>query len=81
MSCCGSKRQTFLPQSSPVSTPTAEISVAWINFRYTGQRSMMVTGGITGQRYRFPNPGEVVPVDGRDAPGMGAVPWIERVRE
>lgn len=79
MSCCGSKRQTFLPHYPTITTSGGETPVVFVKFRYTGQRSMAVTGGMTGQRYRFPNPGDEVMIDGRDASGMAAVPNVERV--
>lgn len=40
---------------------------------------MVVTGGMTGARYRFPAPGAEAMVDHRDAPGMVAVPNMARV--
>jgi len=81
MSCCGSKRQTFLPTYHNVTTSGGDTPVVFVKFRYTGQRSMAVTGGITGQRYRFAQSGDEVMVDKRDTPGMAAVPHVERVFE
>ena len=53
--------------------------IVYVKFRYIGKSSMSVTGGMTGHKYRFPYPGDEVLVDGRDAPGMAAVPNVERV--
>ena len=80
MSCCGSKRQSFLPETSDNSAASAvSEAIVYVKFRYTGQRSMVVTGGMTGARYRFPAPGAEAMVDHRDAPGMVAVPNMARV--
>lgn len=82
MSCCGSKRQTFLPPPTSYSTVVSqETPVVFVKFRYNGQRSMLVTGGATSLRYRFAHPGDEVMVDQRDVPGMAAVPHVERVIE
>ena len=72
MSCCGSKRQTFLPPPNNFSTGHTEMPIVYVKFRYIGKSSMSVTGGMTGHKYRFPYPGDEVLVDGRDAPGMAA---------
>ena len=56
-----------------------EMPVVFVKYRYTGQRSMLVTGGVTSLRYRFANGGDEVMVDQRDVPGMAAVPNVERV--
>jgi hypothetical protein len=75
MSCnCNSKRQN-LQTSSSSSAPAQSSS----KFRYIGASSMTVTGGVTRQVYRFPNPGAEVLIDGRDVPGMFAIPNVERV--
>ena len=79
MSCCGSKRRDFLPPSNHFSTPVQAADVVFVTFRYTGQQGIAVTGGVTGRKYRFLNPGDEVQVDGRDAPGMSAVPNTVRV--
>ena len=80
MSCCGSKRRDFLPPSSdPFSSVAQAAEVVFVTFRYTGQRGIAVTGGATGRKYRFLNPGDEVQVDARDAPGMSAVPNTVRV--
>ena len=76
MSCCGSKRQAFLPPQNNFSADHQERPIVYVKFRYTGKSSMSVTGGMTGHRYRFLHPGDEVMVDARDAPGMGAVPNV-----
>jgi hypothetical protein len=40
----------------------------------------MAIGSITRRVYRFDQPGVVVPVDGRDAPGMRGVPKLRVAR-
>ncbi len=78
MSCCGSKRQTFLPPSHRFSPNIAETEIVFVKFRYTGQRGIAVTGGVTGNTYRFFHSGDEVMVDGRDVSGMAAVPNVKR---
>jgi len=84
MSCCGSKRQSY-GQVPEYFTPKKEEAlpvgpvVDFVKYKYVGLRAMTVTGGITGTVYRFPQPGSEVLVDKRDAPGMAAVPNVERV--
>jgi len=79
MSCCGSKRRSWTNSSTPLpadnSAPSAPV---FLRFRYTGTRSLAVTGGITGQIYRFLQNGAEVLIDRRDVAGMYAVPNVER---
>lgn len=49
-----------------------------IHFEYTGKTGLTVIGNITGTRYRFNNPGAVIPIDARDAPGMTGIPVLAR---
>lgn len=78
MNCCGSKRQAFLPTSDRMPQNIPEKDLVFVKFRYTGQRGIAVTGGVTGNKYRFYHSGDEVLVDGRDAAGMGAVPDVVR---
>lgn len=41
---------------------------------------MIVVGPVTRQRYHFQTHGAILLVDGRDAPGMVAVPKLIRLR-
>ncbi len=85
MSCCGSKRQSYgqVPEQytpkKDAYSPVASTAV-FVKYKYTGLRAMTVTGGITGTVYRFAQPGSEVMVDKRDAPGMAAVPNVEKIR-
>lgn len=83
MNCCGSKRKSFGQTPENHSTETGKMpsvpSAVFVKFKYVGLRAMTVTGGITGAVYRFAQAGAELMVDKRDAPGMGAVPNIERV--
>ena len=58
----------------------ADFAVAAVRFEYTGTTGLTVRGPITGRNYRFNAAGEQVPVDGRDAPSMMAVPKLRRAR-
>ncbi len=79
MNCCGSKRQTRPIQASiGWESPARPAVPEYILFRYTGTRSMKVTGGISGQMYQFAHPGAEVLIDYRDVPGMQAVPFVEK---
>jgi hypothetical protein len=64
-------------QPSPV---RADFAGAAVRFEYTGATGLTVRGPITGRNYRFKAPGEHVAVDGRDAPGMMAVPRLRPAR-
>lgn len=78
MNCCGSKRKAWNIPASTDLPSAAPALPAYVRFRYVGKLSMTVTGGLTGQVYRFTGPGAEVLVDYRDAPGMLAVPNVER---
>ena len=79
MNCCGSKRQAWPLQATfGWQSPAGQTAPEAILFRYTGTRSMKVTGGISGQVYQFAQPGAEVLVDYRDVPGMQAVPFVEK---
>jgi hypothetical protein len=48
-------------------------------FEYVGGTGLTVTGGVSGQRYRFDAPGARVVVDPRDRPSMALVPVLRQV--
>ena len=50
-----------------------------INFMYTGQSALTVTGSVTGKRYRFSGPEDKQLVDYRDASSMMNVPVLKRI--
>lgn len=80
MSCCNQKRAALRsPEAYPSSTgaqlPDAPAEVL---FAYTGARTLTVAGAVTGRLYQFNGPGALRAVDRRDAPGMMAVPMLEK---
>ena len=80
MNCCGSKRKSWQTQAAfSGESPAPPTTPEPILFRYTGMRSLKVTGGISGRTYQFLSPGAEVLIDYRDVPGMAAVPFVEKV--
>jgi hypothetical protein len=88
MPCCGEKRRAF-HQSTPLppahtppsaNSPRRSFTEVLVPFEYGGKTGMTAIGPITGRRYRFNQPGAVVPVDSRDAPSLLAVPHLRRAR-
>lgn len=88
MTCCGNRRAALAQrgQAKPLrpsdetwgQTPkrTAADSVY---FQYTGKIALSVRGMFSQRVYRFGAPMAVLEVDGRDAPGLAAVPLLKRV--
>ena len=82
---CGSKREYLTKQYS---TTTGIISSAEehadnnrranIRFEYIGNTALTVTGSITGRRYRFNRPGEILQVDSSDVSGLMLVPVLRK---
>jgi hypothetical protein len=91
MGCCG-KGRVVLQISRSGAQPAERTPVAptparqalhpqnTLLFQYIGKSGMTVLGPITGRRYRFGQPGVIVSVDPRDAPAMGGVPHLQRIR-
>jgi len=85
---CGKKRTEHQQQAKPImtqsvtTTPTYNVNQTQNSqntvFEYTGKTALTVIGNITGRRYRFNNPGDLQPVDYRDASGMMAVPVLRK---
>lgn len=88
---CGNKRTSLnQPKAATelASAPTSIVAPVAINrgtapqptivFEYTGKTALTVIGTITGKRYRFNNPGDLQPIDVRDASGMKAVPVLRK---
>jgi hypothetical protein len=50
----------------------------YVTFEYTGQTGLTVVGPYSRRRYRFPQAGAQLEVDGRDAPSLSAVPGLRR---
>lgn len=85
MSCCGSRRKQQFPvppqlntannnlNSVPSGTTGGTLQQTVRFFVYDGQSALVVTGRITGRRYRFPHPGARIGVDIRDVPGLRGI--------
>ena len=87
MPCCGSSRASMRPET--VASPSAGGSHSggshyWtsreVEFEYSGQGRLTVTGPLTGQVYHFAVGGARVRVHGSDAPSLVAVPGLKPVR-
>lgn len=78
MPCCNQKR-TALRRPETTASPNEPAPPAEIFFRYTGLNRIVVYGAVTRIAYRFDSPGASRAIDRRDAPGMMAVPMLERV--
>jgi hypothetical protein len=82
--CCGNRRANAVATlahgigQQPRGVPQARPERPQVRFEYTGQTSLAVIGNITGATYRFPAPGAIVPVDGRDAAAVSGVPNVRR---
>ncbi|HEY6081938.1 MAG TPA: hypothetical protein VIU45_00690 [Chitinophagaceae bacterium] len=50
-----------------------------ISFQYTGNTGLTVKGTVTGRSYRYNKPGETVPIDYRDVPGMMKIPMLKKM--
>ena len=82
---CGNKRAGLqLNQTADVaiqqSTIPSQKEKMWqdIYFEYTGVSALSLTGRITGKSYRFTAPGNIQPVDYRDAPTMMLIPVLKK---
>ena len=89
MGCCGNKRAALAQQNQKKAIRMAgegagQMQVRPANetvyFRYIGKTALSVRGIFSQRLYRFSVPGAVVAVDGRDAPGVAAVPNLIRAR-
>jgi len=63
-------------QPSPNPHPTPHATQA--QFEYTGKTALTVVSPLTGQKYRFPQPGARVSVDPRDRSWIAFVPHLKR---
>ncbi|MEP7142184.1 MAG: hypothetical protein ABI707_04905 [Ferruginibacter sp.] len=82
---CGKKRENYgatrssrLGSSNPME-PIPNKIVDNVFFEYTGLSALSVTGKISGKHYRFNQPGNILPIDYRDAVAMMAVPVLRKV--
>lgn len=83
---CGNKRESFSNQPSyrlsNRENITQQGNKMWpdANFEYTGKTALSVKGNVSGKNYRFSKPGDVQPVDYRDASSLVAVPVLKRLK-
>lgn len=85
MGCCGNQRAAAAvedndnrPRRSDV-RPTRPTENPEVYFKYTGKTALRVQGIFTRRVYYFKHTGAVLPVSGRDAPSMKAVPMLKPV--
>ena len=79
---CGNKRDTITQSLSGAVVAENNPVRMWpdVNFEYTGNSGLSVTGGITGKKYRFNHPGDIQLIDYRDASGMMAIPVLKKMK-
>lgn len=81
MSCCGSGRTAY-SQANVGSTPPPENQyqiTTPVEFEYSGQGELTVTGPLSGVVYHFTPSVRRVSVHGADAPSLLSVPGIRPV--
>ena len=78
---CGNKRNELTQSLSGHVGAERNNTRIWpdVNFEYTGNSGLSVTGGITGKKYRFNHPGDRQLVDYRDASSLMAAPVLKKV--
>ena len=81
MSCCGQGRTAY-SQANISSTPPQENQyriTTPVEFEYSGNGELTVTGPLSGVIYRFTPTARRVRVHGSDAPSLLTVPGIRPV--
>lgn len=82
---CGQKRNDYTPERSAKISESKQVAqpqnkmVTDVYFEYTGKTALSVKGGISGKNYRFIFPGDVQPVDYRDASGMSGISILRKM--
>ncbi len=86
MTCCGGSRraQSAAGQRAAGVRPQATGGPQFRRyphayFQYLGRTGMTVVGSVTGQRYRFAAPGQIVTVDSQDRRSIATVPGLRQV--
>lgn len=90
---CGKKRQAV--KQAPVSNHTNTVQTTTrseqvirplssppkrtVNFQYTGNTALSITGSITRKNYRFNFPGDIQAIDFNDASAMLGVPVLKKL--
>ncbi len=81
MSCCGSQRSTLRQEmGAPERRETQYWTSPSMEFEYSGQGELTVTGPLSGIVYRFTASARRVSVHGSDAPSLLSVPGLNPVR-
>ena len=86
--CCGQNREAARAAAmsgqnrnfAPAAAPTVASATSVIMFEYVGDGEASVRGPVSGQVYRFRQPGDRVRVDPRDRPGLVGVRTLRWVR-
>jgi hypothetical protein len=71
MACCGRGREQAAAAQNMAVPPAVE-------FEYTGDKGLTVSGPVTGNVYRFEKLLARVPVDARDVPAVALVPQLRQ---
>jgi hypothetical protein len=84
MSCCGSKRQeaarnAYIGSGLALAPAAVRGRGTGVLFVFDGAGALVVTGSVSGRRYRFGERGARLSVDARDAPALDALPRLRRV--
>ena len=80
---CGNKRSQLVDTYSR-SSGAARMGMfgknePGVSFEYTGATALSVMGSISGKRYRFAHPGNIIMVDHRDVQGMRMIPKVREI--
>jgi hypothetical protein len=82
MSCCGKGRAAYTQANIGSTQPhESQYRISQpIEFEYSGQGELTVTGPLSGVVYRFTPSARRVSVHGPDAPSLLSVPGLRPVR-
>ena len=86
MSCCGNRSKSTTPPA-PLARAVGAGAVVknvsaphmTVHYEYIGDNRLVAVGPVTGRPYRFDAPGQVLPVDLRDAAALSTVPKLRRL--
>lgn len=91
---CGKKRQSLKQASTNTAVKSTQNTVSRqqpvrllqtmlpkkiVNFQYTGNTALSITGSITRKNYRFNFPGDIQAIDYNDASAMLGVPVLKKI--
>lgn len=88
MGCCGGSRRTVAATSGARVSPALHTPsdggarvkrLPHAYFQYSGRTALTVVGPVSGRRYRFSGPGQVVAVDPADRRALASVPHLRQV--